>query len=273
LNALEDDQVTSFTGMYTRKNLEIYLSSLQENITDSTRSIALVLSSIDHAITIGYDATNKIWCFIDANTLPVEYISKDEFNVMAEKILFAFEGESMVAFSSSIYIHTADKSLIDNWQASPDFKGINDPNNLEIYNANKDEWLYCAIEDNQSDTLEKLMKNGVNPNIIFADGKTSLTLAVEHNAIKSLEISLNPGANPDLNFSDHTSSPLLLAAILNRSPIANLLLQFKATPNFQNLHGRTPLIESARVGNILDALSNTVKSQIIFHRVFLYPTP
>jgi hypothetical protein len=72
-------EIDSFSGIYTQENLITYFEELKKTIEITNhppQPIVLMLTSVNHTITIGFDPNSKRWMLIDANHLPTKYFSE-----------------------------------------------------------------------------------------------------------------------------------------------------------------------------------------------------
>lgn len=94
------NRVGKFDAAHTLQELKYFLNTLSE--TQLENKINIILGSVQHAISIGYDPKKKQWYFGDPNTLPV---SEDTLENLATKIFEAFKEpvEGTIIYSAKVY--------------------------------------------------------------------------------------------------------------------------------------------------------------------------
>jgi ankyrin repeat protein len=102
-----------------------------------------------------------------------------------------------------------------------------------------------AIEREDLDNVDDLVRSGVSVNATGANGQTPLhwsllRVGIQASTIKHL---LALGANPNARL-DEGESVLLLAAGGNRADLLELFLQNGGDPNLPDKHNRTPLMDA-----------------------------
>jgi ankyrin repeat protein len=122
------------------------------------------------------------------------------------------------------------------------------------------ELLINAVRTNDTDAVNALLKQGVDPNALDTLGMTALTCAVMKNNTKVISILLSNGAN--VNGVEHTylcKRPLGEAAEYNAVEAAQMLIDNGADLNLRDSHGRTPLMMAAE-NNALDVAGLLIQS-------------
>lgn len=98
------------------------------------------------------------------------------------------------------------------------------------------------------ETVDRLLRRGVDPNAYNADKRTALTQAAWMGHRKVVERLIAAGADTELQDGEKTT-PLVHAARQSRTATVEALLQAGADPQLPEGYGYTPLIEAARAGN------------------------
>lgn len=98
------------------------------------------------------------------------------------------------------------------------------------------------------ESLQSLLADGMNPNVIYGDGTSALHWASYHDSVDGARLLLT--ANADVNATtDLGVTPLWLAAENSSVAMADLLLQAGADPGITLLSGETVVMTAAQSGN------------------------
>ncbi len=112
-----------------------------------------------------------------------------------------------------------------------------------------DQRLVLAADENDTATVQRLLKAGANIHVRDGQGRTALLAATSHNHVESARLLIEAGA--DVNAQDKKlDSPLLLSGA--RGYLQILRLALKAKPNFKiyNRFGGTALIPACERGHV-----------------------
>jgi ankyrin repeat protein len=103
--------------------------------------------------------------------------------------------------------------------------------------------LVNAINQNNIPEIEKLLKNGANPNLVIGEGSllTLLTCSTTPNSLHIAELLLKSGANVDEK-DMFGNTPLMNSTGEENLDMAKLLLHYKANLNLQDHYGQTALM-------------------------------
>lgn len=100
--------------------------------------------------------------------------------------------------------------------------------------------LFIASSTNNTDSVEELLKGGVNVNSVDKQRRSALHLASSKGYAQVADVLLRYGADP--NAQDILgNTPLHLAACVSNIPIITLLLLAGANVTHQDMHGRNPV--------------------------------
>jgi ankyrin repeat protein len=120
--------------------------------------------------------------------------------------------------------------------ASPPEKPGPDPN-----------FLLTAIQRGDVDTVRESLSRGVNPDIIFSETSTALTMAVDRGQIAMVDVLLDKGAA--INQPTPSGETALMKSVwAGHEVITDLLLRRGAEVNAQNREGWTPLFYGSVMG-------------------------
>lgn len=267
--------LSSFSGIYSKRELVIYLQGLRDAYRGQL-PLALILGSSRHTLTLGYDGHKKM--FFDVNSAPTHYFSNEE--ALAVKLLLAFSRNDFASFSTAVYATKANSeplvAVVHDWQAQAGWKSIHTVTPAKALLADSDEisWFFTAASEGHLDVVKKmvkisgfkanrtsqdgktafyiatakkqhavmreLIKQAVDPNLASLDGTTPLHKAVQSRNVENVKEVLK-APNIDPNKARNGLAPLHIAALNGDLPIVEELLAH-STINPDLIHnGKTPL--------------------------------
>ncbi|WP_066292116.1 M48 family metallopeptidase [Bacillus sp. FJAT-29937] len=98
--------------------------------------------------------------------------------------------------------------------------------------------LMNAASENDIDTIQSLLADGVEIDAQDSEGSTALHWAVYNGSLEAAEMLLDHGADPN-SIDTYESSPLINAVYNDDVGMAELLLQYGADPSYQDSEGYT----------------------------------
>ncbi|PGS53381.1 ankyrin repeat domain-containing protein [Bacillus sp. AFS041924] len=120
------------------------------------------------------------------------------------------------------------------------------------------ERLFQATKLGETDTVIKLIEDGVNLNAQDSTGRTALMIATYNNDVKTAKVLIDAGA--DVNIQDHMkNSPFLYAGAEGFIDILKLTIKAGADPSITNRYGGTALIPASEHGYV-----NVVKELLTY---------
>ncbi|HEX2521529.1 MAG TPA: ankyrin repeat domain-containing protein [Terriglobia bacterium] len=131
--------------------------------------------------------------------------------------------------------------------------------------ADDNEKALLVAARNDSETVRRLLKQGVKVDVRDEHGRTPLLLAVHHNQVEAARLVIEAGA--DVNAQDRMQdSPLLFAGAEGRLEILRLIL--KAKPNFKvyNRYGGTALIPACERGHV-EVVKELIKTDMDINHI------
>lgn len=153
-----------FIGNYDQNELTQYFKSLKETILATsppfTHPMSLILCSGNHAISVGF--VDNQWVFIDANSIPTEYIRDDI--IIAEKVLKALSRNEYITLETRVYVASENKNeaahLLDSWQQDSRWQSLHKPsiNKAERIDSVGNNLLDMAVMTNHPDTVDSILK-------------------------------------------------------------------------------------------------------------------
>lgn len=119
-----------------------------------------------------------------------------------------------------------------------------------IARAEVENLLLRAIQAGDVGRVERLLEQGVSPNIVLPDLSTPLAWAVDAQHQQIVELLLDAGAVPDLTEAQQNAySPLLLACARGDDYLVELLLRAGASATHMTIDGVTPMALCAGQAN------------------------
>ena len=238
----ESHPLKTFSSLYTKNNLHIYLETLQKTVAQITHPAAFLLVSHNHVIMLGFDPRRKLWALIDANHLPSIYLPENRIDLLVSLIFSSFVSKEEVTFSTQAYINQKDETFFIEWQNNPDWKEIHNPQSKTLDSKDKSPWLFIAAAQNQIDMVESLLKLDLNKDAYFGNGSTPILVAAKYGYLGVVEKLLEAKANPNLVHEKNHNSALFNAASKGNIKMVALLLNWDADPNILNSSGDSPLM-------------------------------
>lgn len=173
-------EADSFTGAYTLQELEDCFAKLAQH---ATQSVALVLGSKNHTISVSYDFDKKRWSFTDANQLPTQYIKEDDElaqKILARKIHAAFSSKNefcLMKIGRMAISRAEPQPFLEGlarWKASVyDEKSLStDPTKAVRCDSDGASLLSLASIEGHTETVRALLENkGLPPEFIHKINK------------------------------------------------------------------------------------------------------
>ncbi|WP_058476838.1 ankyrin repeat domain-containing protein [Legionella steigerwaltii] len=180
-------RIGSFIGGYNSDELFQYFSTLKKELDGIKEPIVLILGSGDHAITVGYDPTKNEWLFVNGSRKP-EHIPGDNLQKVAQNIMDVFAMGNQCSFVTNIYCNKSNeeefKKRIVAWEKQPKFQEIHRIDAKKVKQSGSHLLLLAAME-NDPIIVKKLIKEGMNPNLVADEnGNTPFLIAVCCNHIE-----------------------------------------------------------------------------------------
>ena len=109
--------------------------------------------------------------------------------------------------------------------------------------------LWWAAKNGRLDQVDRLLKQGANPNAADVDGETPLHAAARWGQVEVVEALLAHGADPGMT-ALYGTTPLQVAVVEAQVGAARTLLRGRADVNARDLFGTSPLHDTVRRGNL-----------------------
>ncbi len=98
--------------------------------------------------------------------------------------------------------------------------------------------LMNAALENDSETIKRLIEDGVDLEEVDMNGYTALQWAVSYDQYNAAQVLLEAGANPNA-IDYYGDSPLIMAVVTESVDMVNLLLKYGADPTLRDSEGKT----------------------------------
>lgn len=244
-------RVSSFSGVYTYTDMEVYLTSLQkvmETPAHKETRCGLLLSSDRHVIMLAYDAANSTFPWTIDNDATVTPFSSNQCVEMAKKIRKIFTNNTAndkpLILCTAVY-STGDqlakaKSAIDEWRSNCKVIHQVTVEKAKMIGIGGVTWLFRAAETNHIRTAELLLEQGAGVDAATNNKRTPLYVAAEHGHTEMLELLLKKKAR--VNAKTRAGLTALHAATEGGyTESVRLLLEAGADAKVADKNGFTPL--------------------------------
>lgn len=184
------------TGIYNEEEILRYLTCIRhaaEKDELATAQFAIVLSSINHSITIGYHKgpDNPTWFLININKLPIEKIVSDKElsdiimrSLLADTYNTHNNEKNIISFSTDIIVdNTNSIEFSKQIETQPSWMQLHQVDNEKSFK--KDSWgvtwLSTATKANMIDTAEKIL-------LRYENGKHGLKKYCDNSCLSALQL-------------------------------------------------------------------------------------
>lgn len=253
--------IREFTGSYDRAGLIDYFMSLTDAFHQfqlANTPFALVLSSSNHTVSVGYDAVQKAWVYINANKLPstTYAMNASDIQELAENVLNGFSRNGITVFHTSIHASNDNYKDVMNLASA----WINSSEMIEAHRVTSTKakqcdsfnvsWLYIAAKYGMTSTVVNLLNAGSDPNQTQRDTlETAVTITATMGHSEVIRLLLDNGGNPNQMNIENTSA-LIISIQNNHEEVVSILLEKNADPNQLCLGDNvTALLIAAQYGN------------------------
>lgn len=289
LIALGGISESSFSGFYMGDELDRYLSTLEQLITNTAFPVAIALSSIAHTLTITYDRTRKQWYFFNEG-IPGLIEPENIAEAVREGFNLPLQSENLI-LKTTLFVTNKDRepfvTIIEEWKSGETWQDLHRPceEKAKAIDGLNTSWLDIATSQNDTDLMGHLLKLGANaadplqsglPVIAYAimngyaksvqmlaklmspeqknavyKGISSIHLAILYGRHELIDIMAHSGFNLELRAT--SISPLEMAVYTHRKEAVNALLTYGCNPN-NALENQPSPLEWALVGQDRDIL-------------------
>lgn len=225
-------QTDSFTGVYTKNELEACLASLAQH---ATTSVVLTLSNTGHIITLAYDYKEKKWLLMEAEKSTGRSVEGYQYEEIAKEIRSSLPGGefSMLRINAIALGVEKPSAGLAAWKEHLHATGLLTVNRTKasLVDSHGRSWLLLAAKNGDLATVDALLKNGADPNQALKDtyfsydGFTPLHIAAQEGHVAVVEALLKRGAH--LHFKVlQTTTPLEIAVRRGHEKIVQLIERY-----------------------------------------------
>ncbi len=231
---------------YNPDQLVDYFTSLKNAVRN--QSAAIVISNVDHTITIGYHPDKQVWTITDSESLPIREVQTEA--QIAHEVLCAYQAlpaPLSSTFISNVYLSSPSEEVIELMQAWKMTQNAVVADNIEFYTHTKKLHLLHTAAYGDLETLKKLLQAGCDPDEKLRE-TTPLFIAASQNQPEIVQALLKEEADPDLGYDDGLS-PLISASENAYINVVRLLLIGGADPSKSCEDGSFPLLAAVESEN------------------------
>lgn len=266
-------KISTFFGAYNLSELTELFDSLHKVAKEkesgvTAQALALVLTNINHAITIGYHPDKDEWSSsTDANRLPACYFKNS--NELAEHIIHAFSSNEIAIIFTEIYLTLSSeavwKPVLTKWQNQKQWKEMHEftskkneltdfsissfhlrsRNNNDLYIATHS-LLTMAASKGDLKAVDSLLVYESDPDQKLKVTLPALDLSIIYKHLDVFNALLNAGADPNYYVQCHNFTPLVVAVATNGLDMAKILLDKGADVNLCMDAGETALFYASQ---------------------------
>lgn len=247
--------IATFSGIYhhySSDELKQYVTNLHNTIKDFKEPVALLLTNINHAITVGW-IPEIGWVIVDANRLYLLDKKTTTHDEVASLIYRGFAFDGPTAFSTEIFAKsTASPNLIkslNSLRLSKKWLRLHDSKKkAKLLDSKMGSWLFSAAIINDIKTMTALIENGADVNLIDGRGLSPLLIATLLNNTEAVQLLIDHKANVN-HTRDDGYTALHYSIDDNNSEMVKLLLAGGANPNLPDNKGVTPFYQVVQHGS------------------------
>lgn len=250
-------------GMYTKRELEFYFTSLYDAFQKFPGKIAFRLSNAYHCIGLFPSQTRSSeWKLLDPNKMPICNVSREE---LARCVLAAFKSNYVVSLHLEILVNNKDmniaKECIQQWKSHPTWQAMQTvtPRKAQMVDELKHSFLRLAVIFNDLPLIKTILEMKANPDYADKKGFTALRLAAQNSKVEIIKLLQAHKASLEV-VTDRGDTPLQIATQEGRIESVKYLLKQKVNVNTESDCGYSPL-HSAAGYNRVDILPLLVEAK------------
>lgn len=164
LTALGGIAESSFSGFYSPRELDRYLTTLEQVVAETTFPVAIALASMDHTIALDYNHEQKRWYVFNEgipNILPSQDIGKYVMECFGIR-----EQEGSLILKTTLFCIVRDREAffqkINMWKSGEIWQELHRPSKEKARGIDslKSSWLQMAALDNDTELMKRLLDFG-----------------------------------------------------------------------------------------------------------------
>jgi ankyrin repeat protein len=252
--------IDNILQLFSTKTLANYFSNLKQLYINLEKpfSLALLIESDNHAISVGYDIGHDVWYILSANN-DIDESRTNDIATAAKIIMTDFSANDtavlVIKYFSCNNMRDNVKSIYQNWSKEVGTTIEITPDMVNGHDSNGTSLLYMAIRYDLIQLACQLLLLGANP-IQSASGTSPLYVAANHGQTSIVKALLKLNAT-NINQPDPETgtTPLIQAARQGHEQVVHFLLLYGAD---------THIVDKNRQSALDLATSDTIKNMIKF---------
>ncbi len=246
-------QADCINGIYTKRELEFYFTSLSDAFKTYPGKIAFQLGNFHHFIALFPSPKGTIeWHLFNPDHMPVCKVSSKE---LAKYVLSSFCSEQVVFIHLEIYVNRKDlniaKECIQQWKSHPSWQAMQTitPQKAQMVDEFKCSFLQFAVIYNELLLSKILLEMKADPDYADEKGNTALRIAAQNGNVELIKLLQSHGASLEPT-TDQGDTPLHIAAQVGQLEAVRYLLKEKVDVNCKTNVGTTALIIASKHAHI-----------------------
>ncbi|MBV8801415.1 MAG: ankyrin repeat domain-containing protein, partial [Gammaproteobacteria bacterium] len=270
LNPRDILRLDTILGIYTKKDLEFYFTSLYAAFEKFTGQVAFEMENTVHEMGFFYDPNmSPLWILIDPNQIPSRYVPKQD---LTRRVLSGYLSERVLALHLNVYIHKkhyiSALSCLEQWKKHPQWQAMHaiTPARAKMIDSRGATWLTMAVSHNKIPLTKALLEAKANPEHKKDNKMLPLYVAAQKGYIEMIQLLRKYGASIEAFSGESESSSLHIAAKQGELMTVKFLLREKMNVNIENKLGQIPLHDAATT-NRLTILNLLLEAKGNIHKV------
>ena len=249
----EESLIGNSSGIYKPDTLKEHYKNLenlfQELLIKKPIAMFIMIHNwdiTDHAVTIGYNPTQKTWDLIDVNLSDNSTVIPRNKTIeeILESLFRMYSNNESLTISSEIFSLANQKQSekysekFADWKHLKEYKSLHNPNSKSL--EEKNSWILAAAHLRDVTTMQELLSAGASIHATSGSGGTLLGFASQLGCIELVGELIAAGA--DVNAANEDGiTPLLVASQNGHLEIVTKLIDAGADLTKAHKDGTTPL--------------------------------